>query len=198
MRSRLFVMMTAFVLTAPAALAAQAVDARGAAQGQAKTPAARIDAAIEAAAAANVPVTLLESKVREGEAKRVPLERIAGAVEARLEALLRASETLKRGGVEVASAGELAVTADALEAGVSDRAIIRVSTSAPGERRIVAVAVLADLVRLGHGSDPAYARVNAALISNAALANLHAEVASQLRLGGLTSTLDVVGQLGIQ
>jgi hypothetical protein len=58
--------------------------------------------------------------------------------------------------------------------------------------------VLADLVRLGQSSEPALARVTNALISNSALANLQAEVASQLRLGGLTSTLDAAGILRVK
>lgn len=167
--------------------------AQGQAQAQARTPQARIDAAMQAAAEANIPTELIKSKVAEGEAKRVPPERIATAVEARVTSLVRASETMKRADVEVRSAGELSVAADALDAGVSEGTLIRLTREAPAERRTVAVAVLADLVRLGNASDRALMRVSAALSSSAALANLHAEVASQLRLGGLTSTLDAAG-----
>jgi hypothetical protein len=53
--------------------------------------------------------------------------------------------------------------------------------------------VLADLVRLGQSSDAAFAQVNAAVTTSAALANLNAQVASQLKLGGLSSTLDAAG-----
>lgn len=171
--------------------------AQGQSQSQARTPQARIDAAMTAAAEANVPVELIRSKVAEGEAKRVPPERIAAAVEARVKSLVHASETMKRADVEASGAGELAVTADALEAGVSEAAVVRISKEAPEERRTVAIAVLADLVRLGNASERAFNRVSAAVTSSAALANLHAEVVSQLRLGGLSSTLDAAGIIRI-
>lgn len=160
---------------------------------KAQPPRARIDAAVQAAAEADIPVSLLKSKVAEGEAKRVSEERIATAVEGRLRALVRASSTLERADVEQRGASELAVAADALEAGVSESALVRVSKSAPESRRVVAIAVLADLVRLGKPSDAALAQVTAAVTSSAALASLNAQVASQLRLGGLTSTLDAAG-----
>ncbi len=166
-------------------------------QGQARAPRARIEAAMQAAAEAQIPVSLLQSKVAEGEAKRVSEDRIATAVEARFRALLRASSALERADVEERGASELAVAADALAAGVSEDALIRVTKSAPGERRVVAIAVLADLVRLGKPSDAALAQVTAAVTSSAALANLNAQVASQLRLGGLSSTLDATGVVRI-
>lgn len=190
--------MLAITALLPTALAAQVQSqAQSQTQAQAKTPAARIDAAVSAAAQAKIPASLLKSKIAEGEAKRVPEDRIATAVEARLRALLRASSALKRAEVEQHSASDLAVTADALEAGVSESALIRVSSSAPEERRVVAIAVLADLVRLGKSSDAALAQVTSAVSTSAALANLNAQVASQLRLGGLTSTLDAAGILRI-
>ncbi len=151
------------------------------------------DAALQAAAQANIPAELVKSKIAEGEAKRVPPERIAAAVEARVTSLVHASETMKRADVEMQSAGELAVAADALDAGVSESALIRVTREAPAERRTVAVAVLADLVRLGHASEQALTRVSTAVTSSAALANLRAEVATQLRAGGLRSALDATG-----
>lgn len=174
--------------------------AQGGARAEAQTPAsasaqARIDAALEAAARAEVPAELVRSKVREGEAKRVPPDRIAAAVEARVASLVRASETMKRAGVALQSVGELAVTADALDAGVSQTALLRLAREASPERRTVAIAVLSDLVRLGAGSADALARVSAAATSSAALANLQAELASQLTAGGLSSTLDAVGAI---
>lgn len=157
------------------------------------SPQARIDAALSAAAKANVPAELVKSKIAEGEAKRVAPERVVSAVEARVTSLVRAVQTMKRAGVEAQSAGELAVTADALDAGVNENALIRVSREAPAERRTVAIAVLGDLVRLGNASDRALERVSAAAMNSAALANLRAEVVSQLTRGGLTSTLDAAG-----
>ncbi len=208
-KSTMMALLVPTMLLVPAALRAQSgsaaqdqsqshqsqVQAQGQAQGGARTPQARIDAALSAAAKANVPAKLLESKIAEGEAKHVPPERIATAVEARVTSLVRASETMKRGGVEATNAGELAVTADALDAGVSESAVIRVEREAPAERRTVAIAVLADLVRLGNASDRALARVSTAVTSSAALANMRAEVATQLTHGGLGSTLDAAGAI---
>jgi len=104
---------------------------------------------------------------------------------------------MKHAGVTAGSAGELAVTADALDAGVSESALVRVTRETSAERRTVAIAVLADLVRLGTASDRALARVSSAVTSTAALANLRAEVASQLTAGGLSSTLDAVGSIRV-
>ena len=188
-------------LATPAIVAAQSsatADAQAQAQAQARTPKARLDAAMHAAARAQIPASLLESKIAEGEAKRVPQERIATAVETRLQTLITASQTMKRAQVENVSAAELSVAADALTAGVSQNALINVSRNAPAERRVVAIAVLADLVRLGQQTEPAVARVNAALTSNTALANLQADVLSQLRLGGLPSTLEAAGAVRIR
>ena len=194
MKYRILTTMIALA-SAPVMAAAQSAGVQSTGQAQVKTPQARIDAAFQAAAEADVPTSLLSSKVEEGRAKRVPQERIAGAVEARLRSLTRASTAMNRADVEMRSAADLAVAADALEAGVSESVLIRLSRSAPEERRIVAVAVLADLVRLGQSSESALARVNAAVTTSAALASLNAEVASQLRLGGLSSTLDAAGIL---
>jgi hypothetical protein len=171
MMKKMLILSTVFAVAAlPAAASAQ-------------SPETRIDAAMSAAAKANIPVSLLQSKVDEGEAKNVPQERVAAAVEARLQALIRASETMKRADVEAYSATDLAVTADAIEAGVNQNALIKISRSAPPERRAVAVATLSGLVQLGHASEQALARVSAVINSNAALANLQADVASQLQLG---------------
>jgi hypothetical protein len=196
MKSKMLLMM-ALVLV-PGALQAQSASASATAQAQATTPKARIEAAMQAAAKADVPRSLLESKVAEGEAKRVPQERIAAAVEARLHALVRASDAMKRADVQSASEAEFAVFADAIQAGVKESALIEVFENAPPQRRTVAVAVLADLVRLGHSSETALTRVNGAMDTSAGLANLHAEVASQLRVGGLSSTLDAAGIVRIK
>jgi hypothetical protein len=205
LKSTLMAVLVPTMLVLPAALHAQSGSvaaqsqtqshAQAQTQGQAQTPQARIDAALRAAATASVPAELLTSKVAEGEAKHVPPDRIATAVEARVTSLVRASETMKRAGVQGEGAGELAVTADALDAGVSENAVIRVAREAPAERRTVAIAVLSDLVRLGNASDRALARVSTAVTSSAALANLRAEVATQLTHGGLGSTLDAAGAI---
>lgn len=191
------------VTSAPSTVRLQAqgqsqAQAQGQSQAQASQGAeARINAALTAAATAGVPADLVRSKIAEGEAKGVARERIAVAVEARVRSLTRAAEAMRRADVEFQTSGELAVTADALDAGVSEASVVRVSREAPPERRTVAIAVLADLVRLGHPSDRATLRVTSALSTSAALANLHAEVVSQLRLGGLTSTLEGAGRIRV-
>jgi hypothetical protein len=199
MKSTTMAVLVPTLMLMPFALRAQGVTAaaQGQAQGQVQAPQARIDAAMSAAAKANVPAELVKSKIAEGEAKRVPPERIAAAVEARVTCLVRASQTMKKAGAESESAGDLAVAADALDAGVSESALIRVTREAPAERRTVAIATLADLVRLGTASEGALARVSAAAASSAALANLRAEVASQLMAGGLSSTLDAAGVIRV-
>lgn len=182
---------------APMTLAAQGTGTSSAShtQGQATSPQARIDAAIDAAAKADIPTSLLTNKVAEGQAKKVPQDRIASAVESRLKSLVQASSVLDHAGLDAASAADFSVTADAIEAGVSENALVKLNRSAPDERRVAAVAILADLVRLGKSSDQALAQVNAAVTTSAALANLNAQVSTQLRLGGLTSTLDGLGIL---
>jgi hypothetical protein len=65
-----------------------------------------------------------------------------------------------------------------VQAGVSQSALVAISQRAPGDSRAVAIAVLTDLVALGHASDQALARVEGALDHGPeALANLSAESA---------------------
>jgi hypothetical protein len=184
------------MMIVPTALVAQDSTQKQTEQ-QPKTPQTRIEAALQAAAEAKIPLSLLQSKVAEGQAKHVSAERIAIAVETRLKALLRADLVLDRADVSAESSAELAVSADALEAGVSEKALVSISKSSPDERRVVAVAILADLVRLGQTSDAALTQVSAAVTSSTTLANLSAQVASQLRLGGLSSTLEAAGIIRI-
>lgn len=193
MKTKTVFFLIATLALLPASLRAQSAqahsEAEAAAAAQASTPQARIDAALAAAARADVPVSLLERKVAEGRAKRVPEARIATAVETRLQALVRANETMRRAEAKAVSAGELSVAADALQAGVGESALIRITRDAPKERRAVATAVLTDLVRLGYKSEPAYTRVHAALSSGPeALVNLRAEAAASLRVRGQLST----------
>ncbi|MGQ0561724.1 MAG: hypothetical protein ACT443_07620 [Gemmatimonadota bacterium] len=182
MKSRMVLLISALAVS-PMALQAQsaAATATSTTTAQAKTPEARIDAAMQAAARAKIPASLIKSKVEEGQAKRVPPQRIATAVEARLEALLEAQQVMKQAKLEARSESDLAVAADAVQAGVSSTALVKMYTDAPRERRAVAVAVLTDLVRLGHASEHALARVSGALSSNVALAQLQAEVGAQVR-----------------
>lgn len=193
MKYRMFVAIAALAI-APLTLQAQSTQGETRARANANAHAqARIDAAMQAGARARIPAGLLESKVREGEAKRVPRERIAAAVEARLQALVRAQQAMGRAKIVATSDSELAVAGDALQAGVSENALVNVYRDAPAGRRVVAVAVLTDLVRLGHASETALARVSAAVRSNRGLANLNAEVAAKMRKGGLGATIDAHG-----
>jgi len=174
-------MRTATLLTVALALA----PVGGVAQDGGQGAEARVQAVMDAAAKADIPLSLLQSKIDEGRAKGVSMERIATALEARLDGLTRAQEVLSSGGVEGASEGDLAVTADALEAGVSEAALLRIQSTAPGERRMVATAVLSALVQLGHLPDEALTRVQAALQRVPdALASLRAETAHELNARG--------------
>jgi len=146
---------------------------------------ARVQTALQTALQAGVPVALLERKVAEGRAKGVPMARIAVAVETRLQALLRARTALQQARLESTTEGDLSIAADAVQAGVSDAAIAEVARNAPRERRAVAVAVLANLVALGHASDRALGQVRAALGRGPeALLNLHARSAAELKARG--------------
>ena len=145
-------------------------------------PEARVQAALQTALQAGIPVSLLESKVAEGKAKGVPMDRIATAVENRLAALTHARDALRKGHVSSSTPGDLAMTADALQAGVSESAIAEIARTAPRDRRAVAVAVLTNLVALGRASDRALAQVQAAMGRGPeALLNLQAQTAAQMR-----------------
>ena len=103
------------------------------AQAQVQPPQDRINTALIRARQVGIPVTLLESKVAEGKAKGVSLERIAAAVERREAALEHANQAIK--GKEATSDAELSVAADAVETGVSDAVLKAVAESAPRDRR---------------------------------------------------------------
>jgi len=121
----------------------------------------RIDAAFARARSQGVPVGLLESKVAEGKAKGVALDRIAVAIERREASLERAAQAMT--GHEALTDADLSVGADAVEAGVSNTVLKAVTDSAPRERRAVAIAALTELVQRGTAPDAALARVREAL-----------------------------------
>ena len=159
---------------APVALAAQQ-----------EAPAARIEAALANATRAGIPVSLLESKVQEGRAKGVAEARIAMAVEARLDALVRARTALTRAQARGIGAAELSVAADALQGGVEETAMVRVMTDVPAPRRAVAAAVLTELVELGVASDVALQHVQeAARQGGDALVNLPGQASERGLLRG--------------
>ena len=151
---------------------------------QVLAPQDRLNTAIARARQVGIPVALLESKIAEGKAKGVSIERIAMAVERREAALERASQAL-RGRPDVATP-DLSVAADALESGVSEAVLRAVTDSAPRERRAVAIAALTQLVELGHVPEAALDRVREALKRGPdALANLPAEAGGESgRRGG--------------
>jgi hypothetical protein len=128
---------------------------------QVQPPQDRINTALARAKQVGIPVSLLESKIAEGKAKGVSLDRIAAAIERRASNLEHASQVLK--GVQGTGDADLAVAADALESGVSDAVLKAVSEAAPRDRRAVAIAALTQLVQMGHASDVALARVRDAL-----------------------------------
>lgn len=151
---------------------------------QVQPPQDRINTAIARAREVGIPVALLESKIAEGKAKGVSLERIAVAVERRQAALERASDALK-GRPEV-EAADLSVAADAVESGVSKAVLQAIADLAPRERRAVAIAALTQLVQMGTIPEAALDRVRDALKRGPdALANLPAQAAAaQGRRGG--------------
>ena len=185
--------LAAALISAPAALLAQDSTASA---GSANGADARINAAIETAVKAGLPASLLERKVAEGEAKHVPMVRIAAAVEHRLDALTRAQDALLKAGLSSTTESELSVAADAVQAGVSQSALVSISQRAPETSRAVAIAVLTDLVALGQASDQALVRVEGALDRGPeALANLSAQSAGAAQ-GEAGVGADVAGSAG--
>jgi hypothetical protein len=146
----------------------------------AKAPAQMPDAvqrSLERALQVGIPVELLESKIAEGKAKGVPMDRIASAVERRLEVLMRVRTAVDPG--RQFSTEELGVAGDALAGGVSEDVLRSIGASAPRARRAVAIAALSQLVRLGHPSEEALRRVTQALQRGPeALMNLPAQAAA--------------------
>jgi hypothetical protein len=164
------------------AVAVVAMALSGAANAQAQTPQERIDAALVRAQQAGIPVALLESKIAEGKAKGVSLERVAVAIERRQASLERAGQALRG---EADAVSSLAVGADAIEAGVSEAILRAVGENAPRDRRSVAIAALTELVHQGNTPEAALARVREALRRGPdALSNLPAEAAAGRRGGG--------------
>jgi hypothetical protein len=150
---------------------------------RAQTTQDRIDTAIAHARGAGIPVTLLESKVAEGKAKGISMDRIAAAVERRETALEKASQAL-RGRTDVTPA-DLSVAADAVESGVSAAVLQAIADAAPRDRRVVAIAALTELVKQGQLPEAALDRVKDALKRGPdALANLPAQAAAGQSRGG--------------
>lgn len=169
-----------------AAVVALALGSADAALAQVQPPQERINTALARAREVGIPVALLESKIAEGKAKGVSLERIATAIERRQTALERAHQAL-RGEPEAVSS--LGVGADAIESGVSEGVLREVAGNSPRDRRNVAIAVLTELVKQGHAPEAALGRVRDAIRRGPdALSNLPAEAGGGRRGGGPPDT----------
>jgi microcompartment protein CcmK/EutM len=151
----------------------------------AQSPQQRLDAAVTRAQETGIPVSLLQSKIAEGRAKNIPMDRIASAVENRLRNLERAKTAMNRGAGDVDGA-QLSVGADAIGAGVSEAVLTQIATSAGHEQRAVAVAALTQLVLHGTAPDAALLQVKDALAHGPqALANLAAQAGAAGRPSGV-------------
>jgi len=141
---------------------------------------------LAAAQAAGVPASILELKVKEGQAKHVPLVRVASAVEERLQALISADVFLRDLVPErTPPTPELTVAADAILAGIELETLARIHRDTPADQRIVAMSVLAEVVRMGIPPDAAATEVRDAVRSGAeALLGLPGRVRARTRDGG--------------
>ena len=150
-----------------------ALSGANAANAQVQPPQDRINTALSRARQVGIPVALLESKMAEGKAKGISLERIAAAIERREGALERASQALRGNPADAAS---LSVGADAIESGVNEAVLKAVAEDAPRDRRTVAIAALTQLVQQGDLPAAALAKVRNALKRGPdALTNLPSE-----------------------
>jgi hypothetical protein len=129
---------------------------------QAQNAEERIAAAMQYAQNAGIPVSLLDSKVQEGKAKGIPMDRIAAAVERRAEALAQAQAVMASGGDDLSEA-DLVAGADALGANISAKVLQTISETAPRERRAVAITALTELVLLEYVPEEALQMVIEAL-----------------------------------
>ena len=147
-----------------------------------ESPEEVVATALARALDAGIPVELLQSKIDEGKAKGVSMDRIAAAVEARLRGLTRAQGALDRQNRTDVTPDELQATADALDAGVSEDILAHIQASTPRDRRMVATVALTSLVEAGHAPEHALARVQSALEQGPeALSRLRSETAREMR-----------------
>jgi hypothetical protein len=130
--------------------------------GWAQSPEEQIETALSQALEVGIPVSLLESKIAEGKAKGIPMDRIAMAVEQRLEGLTRAQEVMGLGADDL-DAAQISVGADALGSGVSEAVLAEIAGTTPPDQRAVAVAALTHLVGQGIVPEAALLRVQGAL-----------------------------------
>ena len=127
----------------------------------AQTPAQRIEAVRARMAQLRVPVELIDTKVAEGRAKAVPMDRIAAAVERRGAGLATAQAALARPG-RPAERAELSAGADAVDAGIDAGSIRAAVQAAPAGHGAIALAVLTQLHLQGMPVDRALEMVRRA------------------------------------
>lgn len=145
-------------LMTPCVLVALAATATPAA---AQSPDERIRATLARATDAGIPTSLLQSKLAEGRAKGIPGERIAPALDRRLDGLVRAEEVLSE--VPRLREADLDLGADALESGVSEAVLAEIATTAAPRDRSAAIAALSHLVAADIAPEDALERVRNAL-----------------------------------
>lgn len=109
---------------------------------------ASLTTAVRDARQRGLPTAPLITKAQEGAAKNVPGERIVIAVRATADRLGRAQALLRVGGSPTGA--EISAVADALQRGVPEEAIIRLSADARGRASVALSAhALADLIGQG-------------------------------------------------
>jgi hypothetical protein len=148
-----------------------------------ESAATRIETARRSVVAAGIPASLIETRIAEGRAKGIPLDRIAAVVEQRAAALLEARRGMA--GAHGLGAADLGAGADAVEAGIDADALRSVIAGARDQDRPVAIAVLTYLHREGGlPVGQALARVRAAMAKGPdALRTLPAKAAAEGRHG---------------
>jgi hypothetical protein len=173
MRKLTLLALVAMIGAVPATLTAQAATAE-----------AQINAALERVQQAGIPADLVQMKVREGQAKGIPAQRIAAAAQHRADALVRAQDALTRTGVQP-TRDDLVAGADAIGAGVSVAALGAAADMAPGGQRTVAIAVLTELWGSGMLPEQALDAIRRAIDAGPdALANLPAQAGARAGQAG--------------
>lgn len=157
----------AALLTALAAFAASAQDARLSARLDTRTAAA-VTRIVDSARARSLPTEPLVQKALQGAAKRAPSERVLAAVGELLSELTRARLALGSRSTEA----ELVAGAGALHAGVPEATLSRIRELRGGQSVTVAVGTLADLVARGVPVDGAVSAVLALVERRAADADV--------------------------
>ena len=112
-----------------------------------------LDSLIRVANSESLPTAPLIQKAIEGGAKRVPGDRIVGAVQLNIEQLRQAKALLVRAGdAPPVTGAEMTAAAAALKRGLSVPIVERVVAALPNQPRSPAFHAVADLV--AHGFDP--------------------------------------------